>query len=333
MVVVGCGAMNLDLIYKVEDITKLYFKDIELCPGREIVISHELAKELLKMLEMEGMPLGKSGGGSAANTICALSELGHECYFISSVGEDEFGDFLINQMNRVDCSFVKRYGKSSICIIVIDEKTKDRSMVVVPGSLDVDIEREDLKLLLNKTDLFHFTSFVQKKGPFIQTRLLELLQREALVSFDPGEVYAKVGYEPLKTLFSMTDLLFSTDYEINSFFNGYSEKDILKKVLRKGKKDLSRFHLFKECTLPLLIKKKGAKGAEAFCMEKKINISAKKVKEIIDNTGAGDAFSAGVLHGILKGGSLREALEQGANIAAFSLAYPGRKWIEHIKKI
>lgn len=329
MLIVGCGAMNLDLIYKVEDIKDFKFDGVELLPGREIVLDHELANKLLKQLEKKGRFLGKSGGGSAANTICALTKLGHECYFVSSVGEDEAGDFLISQMRGVDCSFVKRCGNSSMCIIVIDKRSNDRSMIVVPGTFEVDLGQKGLRDILCQSNLFHFTSLVQKIGPSIQRNLLESLKEETIVSFDPGEVYAKIGYQMLKDLFSKTDLLFSTDYETKRLFLKTSEKEILKKILRR-RKNTPNFIFFKEFPPPVFIKKKGSKGAEAFCLEKSIKVSAKKVEKVVDNTGAGDAFNAGVLHGILNEKPVKDALDYGVEIAAFSLTFPGRDWIDYL---
>ena len=86
---VGLGALNLDIIYKVN------FEEFTLIKkGVERKIDKEELPFLKKFLKEKAQFVTKSGGGSAANTIYALSRMGFSCGFVGKVGKDEEGDFL-----------------------------------------------------------------------------------------------------------------------------------------------------------------------------------------------------------------------------------------------
>ncbi len=328
----GSGALNLDLIYEVQDLENIRADDINLLPGRETWGSHSTAKKLLAELEEKGKLLTKSGGGSAANTICALARLGFECHFIGSVGRDDAGDFIMSSMKGVDCSLVKREGKSSLCIIVLEKKRRDRAMFVAPGQVKIDFDDPHLRDLLSEIQLLHLTSIAQENGPFLQKRLLSTIQTDAITSFDPGEIYAARGKAAIREILKGTDILFSTGYELDQLFGKMEEREIILKWLKRyeGSNRLTNFMFFRHLYPPIIAKKMGGKGAAVYSLNDNYVCSAKPVREVVDNTGAGDAFNAGLLAAILRGKGPYEALCEAVSLAAFSLGFPGRSWIEHL---
>ncbi len=328
MKIAGSGALNLDLIYEVAELEAVSVSGITLRAGRETWGSHTQASALRQELEKKGRLIAKSGGGSAANTLCALARMGFDCFFIGSVGEDEEGSFILESMEGVDCSLVSRKGTSSLCIIVLGRNNKDRAMFVAPGPVSVDSSRKDLMRILKETDLFHFTSLVQPEGIPLQERLLSRTGGNAVISFDPGEIYAARGKQALKDLLIHTDLLFATDYELGQLFGSQREQDIIGcELAAANRKALMKYRFFRELSSPVIAKKMGSSGAALFFKNGDIFCPAQKVDDIVDNTGAGDAFNAGFLAALLgdKGG--RQALEEGIGLAAASLRFPGRSWI------
>ncbi len=334
MKIAGSGALNLDMIYEVPDLGDIRQGGLRLAAGHETWGTHAQAQDLRTELERTGRLLARSGGGSAANTICALAGMGFDCSFIGSVGEDEEGAFILESMQGVDCSLVTRKGKSSLCIIVLGRKRRDRAMFVAPGPVFVDPSDRRLGGLLREAALFHFTSLVQDEGISLQAGLLSRTGTGTMVSFDPGEIYAAKGRLAIEGLLGQTDLLFSTDYELSQLFGNRDMADILKRDLcSKDKEILGRYEFFRDLPPPVIARKMGSKGAVLLSVRGNISCPAKKVDAIVDNTGAGDAFNAGVLSSVLSGRSARKALEKGIDLAAYSLKFPGRSWIDSLSAL
>jgi len=333
MIFTGCGALNLDLIYEVEDIYSVRNAGFDLQPGRECVMDHQGAKDLLSLLKKEGKLLAKSGGGSAANTLCALSRMGHRCFFIGTVGEDDEGEFLLDSMKGVDSSLVNRSGRSSLCVVVIDKESKDRALAVVPGSLTIDPDAPKMRTILGNSSLFHLSSLAQEEGPDLQRQLAALCPPSCIVSFDPGEVYAAKGYETIRDILLRTWLLFASDVEFEQIFGKKSIMEVISKRLFGSKIQETKeipFDFFKKMVPPILAKKSGARGALLASETSIYSCPARDVKKIVDNTGAGDAFDAGLIDAISRGKGPKEALENAVSVAAFSLMFPGRDWIDHL---
>ncbi len=333
IIAVGCGALNLDIIYEIDDLKSIQEAGFPLLPGRECVLQHEMAEELLKVLEKSASLLAKSGGGSAANTLCALAKMNHRCYFIGSVGDDSEGDFLLESMAGVDCSLVNRSGRSSMCIIVIDRIKNDRALAVVPGTLEINLENPKLETVLKNSHVLHMSSLVQDKGPALQAQLAALCSQECMISFDPGEVYASKGFKAINEILERTSLLFASDLEFKTMFGNRSVMEVITKRLFGSKAwngQVKPHPFFQEMIPPVLALKSGSKGALLASKTTVIKCPARSVDNIVDNTGAGDAFNAGLIDAIFKGKMPKDALEYSVSIAAFSLMFPGRKWIDNL---
>jgi len=91
--IIGFGALNLDLIFEVEDLKSISLKGPRLDPGKEDFGSDEEFESLLDQLKRYGTLKSRSGGGSAANTIVALARMGFPTKLIGKVGEDLEGFF------------------------------------------------------------------------------------------------------------------------------------------------------------------------------------------------------------------------------------------------
>jgi sugar/nucleoside kinase (ribokinase family) len=91
--IIGFGALNLDLIFEVEDLKSLSLKGLRPGPGKEGFGSDEEFESLLEQLKRYGTLKSKSGDGSAANTIVALARMGFPTKLIGKVGEDLEGFF------------------------------------------------------------------------------------------------------------------------------------------------------------------------------------------------------------------------------------------------
>jgi ribokinase len=331
----GSGALNLDLVYGVDNLEDVRSAGFDLHPGHEISGDHKTAEALMDFLHGRGILMAKSGGGSSANTICALSRLGHRTGFIGTAGEDQAGNFILSSMKGVDSSLVKQVGRSAICIIIIEKMERDRAMFV--ASHDREVKFPDsviLKSVLN-TKVLHFSSLVRSRSIFIQEDLANVLKPEQILSFDPGELYAARGIDALAGILKRTDILFITKEEVKIMTGmaGMAGLEAVYPLLNKNRIDHNSLglNLFKDTGGAVIVCKQGPKGATIYSSGVSVTIPAEKVLKIVDNTGAGDAFNAGFLHAVLQGAPAHECLRSGVRLAAFSLSAFGRGWLDRLE--
>ena len=304
--ILGCGALNWDIFYAVKDLERFSFEGMRFIPGEEYVLPREAFLELLKKLQKEGLFLYEGGGGSSANTIFALATWGFSCGFIGALGEDTFGEKILKEFSKVNLKelYLVKAGQTSLALILLDDK-RDRAIVVSPGSAEMYLSIENLKVTPFKGAILHLSSFASKEGEAFQKELISTFEGE--ISLDPGEIYAEKGKAFLATFLKKTKYLFLTEKELK-------------------RAELSTEELL-ESGIRYLFIKMGKRGALALTQNLSIRSSVFPAKEIVDNTGAGDYFNAGVLAGLLVGLSLEKALELGLYSASISLRDFGRKGI------
>lgn len=302
--VVGIGALNLDLFYEVEDLAALGLKG-----GREVCKGPHGFGELLERVQALGRFLGRCPGGSASNTIYALSRLGFATAFLGRVGEDEEGEEVLRGMGRVDCSRVKKGGRTGLCLVILDQR-RDRALVVEPNAND-DLDLDDLDpSFISGFKVLHMSSFVGDKPFLAQKGVLLELPKRVKVTLDPGELYAKRGLEGLVGILERCWAVFLTEEELQTL-TGFKMEQGAKRLLGLGVK--------------WVICKRGPKGAVAFWTLGSYALRVEPSREVVDNTGAGDVFDAGVLAGMLKGLGVEESLRLGHRLALKSLKGIGRE--------
>jgi ribokinase len=305
--IVGFGALNLDLIYEVEDFKSISSEAFQLAPGKEVFGSEEDFQSLLGQLNRSGTLKSKSGGGSAANTIVALARMGFQTKFIGKVGEDEEGDFLLENLRPVDKGLISRGGRSGACLVVLD-RHQDR-FLFVRGNTNNTLTFDGIKLdELKDISWMHFTSFIGELPFEAQKALLNHLDPSVKLSMDPGEIYAKKGLDKIRPLIKRCHILFLTEREVRLL----TDQD-----LSSGAKALM------EIGPSVLVCKKGNQGSHILTKKGDFEVPAIKI-EVVDNTGAGDVYNAGFLAGFLLGRSLKESALFATVVAAGSVKGYGR---------
>jgi len=284
---IGFGALNVDKIYLVDAIP---------APGEEVFV---------KDLEIHS-------GGSASNTIVGLSKLGLEVGYIGKVGNDPEGDFLLEDLRKwgVNTKLVMRdEGRSGSAIILVDE-SGERVIVVDPGVNDnVRFEEIDLDHV-SKYKLLHLTSFVCKNATDsyeAQKRLVE--EFEGIVSFDPGSVYARKGLKFIEDIVKGTDVFMPNEMEMMAL-TGLDYREGAEVILGMG--------------VDVVVVKLGERGCYVTDGKREFIVPAEKV-EVVDTTGAGDAFNAGFIYAYLKGKDLEECGKMGNYIASLCIRNVGAK--------
>lgn len=323
--VIGFGALNVDLIYDVpreafsllarfdpsspfqswESSSGSAKKGLE--PGGEIFGDPEALAPILSLLNRIGRHRSRSGGGSAANTILALSRMGFDVGYVGKVGCDEHGTFLIESLEGVNTDGIVQGDRSGLCLILLDEEG-ERSNLVFPNANDT-LTYDEVELsYIQDTKFLHFTSFVGERPFEAQIKVAQNLPPEIRLSFDPGELYARRGLEQLLPILKNTYILFATDREIQL---------IMDSPYRGGAKQLL------DTGPHIAVCKLGAKGSYVVSSDCEWEIPAQET-QVVDKTGAGDVYAAGFLAGLLLERPIAECAHLATEAAALSIGGYGR---------
>jgi ribokinase len=246
-------------------------------------------------------------GGSAANTVVGLARLGCKTGFIGKVANDREGKLQIDCFNNegVDTSGVIQAtkGKSGSVMGFVDKKGA-RSLYINPGVNDTIEPREINYSYLSQTKFVHFSSFVGEKPFRAQKKLLSALPNEVKISFDPGSVYAQKGFAAIEPIIRSTSVLMPNALELE---------------LLTGEEDYCKgADLMIGIGVKIVAVKLGSQGCYVTNGEERLRIEPFKVKAV-DTTGAGDAFCAGFLYGLINKKSLYECGQLGNFVASRSV--------------
>ncbi|MBM4432462.1 MAG: carbohydrate kinase family protein [Chloroflexi bacterium] len=295
--VIGLGALNMDYLYKVERI---------LVDG-ETVVSEAVS----------------SPGGSAANTIYGLAKLGVKTGFTGVIGGDADGKALLQDFQRVGVDTsqikVKRKAKTG-AVLCLTDNLGQRSLYVAPGANNL-LTFDDLDLIyINQAKMLHISSFADERQFQALLKLVKKLSPAVKVSFAPGALHASKELKALAPILSRTHVLFINRNEI-------------KKLTGKDFAAGAEVCLKRGCHIVAVTLGKGESYKNVIATsyirdaEHEYIIEANtraKVTEV-DTTGAGDAFAAGFLYGLLKGKKLGECGRIGDIVARFCIAKMGAR--------
>jgi len=285
---VGFGGLNVDKLFKVNKIAA--------------------AEEESFIIDCE-----EACGGSAANTIVGLARLGCRVGFIGKVSGDREGTLLFEDFRKegVDTNgiILSKHGRSGTVMGFVDEKG-ERALYVDSGVNDTIEFKEIKKEYASQTNFLHLTSFVGEKSFQIQRKLVEILPKTVKLSLDPGELYARKGLAALEPIIKRAFVLMPN----------LSELELLTKMAhyRKGAE------LLLKKGVEIVAVKLGSKGCYVTDGKESHLIEAFKVK-VVDTTGAGDAFCAGFLYGLISGKSLYECGKLGNFVASRCIVKMGAR--------
>ena len=275
--VICFGALNVDRLYRVNRIA-----------GRD---------EESFIIDFKEAP-----GGSAANTAVGLARLGLKTGFIGKVSDNREGKLLLNDFKRqnvdVNGIIVSKEGRSGVAMGYVDTKG-DRALYIDPGVNDsLELKEIDLKYAGN-TAFLHLTSFIGEK-PFKAQKELVRGLRDVRISFDPGELYARKGLTVLKLMIERSFVMLPSENELK-LLTGKKYDEGSKILIKKG--------------VSIVAVKLGERGCYVTNGKESYLVEPYKVK-VVDTTGAGDAFCAGFLYGLIKNKDLYECGRLGNFVAS-----------------
>lgn len=251
-------------------------------------------------------------GGSTAIFACNIAKLGSKTEFMSKLGDDSFGKFLLKEMasNNVGIDSIitdasLRTGSTIIFIL-----NNDRMMVTYPGSMEHLAIEEITDDILGSARHIHTSAIFFQ--PLLKNGLAELFRRAKKLGlttsmdtqWDPEEVWDL----DLEKVLPNLDFFLPNEEEF---------------IHLAGKSDLESALKSLEDYNTCFVIKRGPKGALMVHNKKRTEISSAPITEIVDTIGAGDSFNAGFIHAFLNGKDLEVCLEEGNRTAAVSTTSAG----------
>lgn len=286
--VIGFGALNVDTLLKVDKIAG----------AEEESFIHDYAEAC---------------GGSAANTVVGLARLGCTVGFVGKVADDHEGQLQIDcfQKEGVNTDGIIRSpkGKSGVCLGFVDKKGA-RALYINPGVNDQIEFREIQAPYITDTQFLHLSSFVGEKSFRAQKKLMSFLPDTVKVSFDPGSLYAQKGLSAIEPIIQNSFVMMPNSVELELLTG---ERDI-----PKGAQTLINMGV------QIVAVKMGDKGCYVSNGEEKMTLQPYKVP-VVDTTGAGDAFDAGFLYGLVHNRPLEDCGKLGNFVASRSVMKMGAR--------
>lgn len=239
----------------------------------------------------------KAPGGAPANVAATVSKLGGKSAFIGKVGEDPFGEFLIDVLKdvKVNTEYVKKTNKANTALAFVSLKSdgnREFSFYRNPSADMLLREDEINETWFVKGDILHFCSVDLIEAPvkYAHVKAIDsVIKKVGIVSFDPNVRLAlwDNANNCRKTILKFlpkAHILKISDEELQFITNIESEKEAIDFLFQGN--------------IKIVIYTKGSGGAALFTKNMKVEIDGLKIN-VADTTGAGDAFIGAVLYQII----------------------------------
>ena len=298
MKVIGIGNAIVDVICKVDE---NFLAKNKLIKSTMKLVDESEFKKLLLNLEIEDTV----SGGSVANSIVGLSQLGNNVGFIGKVSDDELGAKYEEGLKKEKVKYFYSKKKEAIptgtCLILITPDS-ERTMVTFLGTAGK-INENDIDVnSVKNSDLLFLEGYLWDEG-------------------EPKKAFEKAILNSNKVAMSLSDLFCVERHKLHfldlvknklhiTFAN---EQEIMSLIDAKKFEDVIEFS---QKINKLIVITRGEKGALAIKNNEVVECLAKKNLKIVDLTGAGDLFAGGFLHGYINGKTLKESLEKGAEMSS-----------------
>jgi sugar/nucleoside kinase (ribokinase family) len=275
------------------------------------IILYGLPEELPFEQELLASDLTVTLGSSSAITAHNLAVLGTRVGFVTRLGEDALGTVALDRLRAtaVDLARITRSSAVGTGLTVLLPHTRQRRILTYPGCMaEMTLEHLDVSYLSSSRH-FHLSSYFLHRG--LVAQIPELFQRlkaaGLTISMDTNDDPADRWEDGVQEALQWVDVLMPNEREVCKLARTENVEAAIRKLSER---------------VPLVIVKRGAKGAVAVGQGKEVSVPAIPV-EVVDPIGAGDSFNAGFLHKYVQGAELEECLAYGNLAAACSTTRAG----------
>jgi fructokinase len=299
MKILGIGNAIVDVICKVDD---NFISQNNLTKGlMKLIFEESEFKKLLLNLKIEKTV----SGGSVANSIVGLSQLGNSVGFIGKIADDDFGlkyeEGLKNENVNFCYSKKKEILPTGTCLILVTPDS-ERTMCTFLGTAGK-INTEDLDIkIIKDSEIIFLEGYLWDEGD-PKKAFDKAINHSKKTAMSLSDQFCVDRHKPyfLDLVKNKLDIIFANEGEITSLINAKNFNEIIS--------------FGKELNKQLIITR-GDKGAVSIYQNEITEIGVKKNLKIVDLTGAGDLFAAGYLHGYINNFSPKECLEKGTELSS-----------------
>jgi len=299
MKILGIGNAIVDVICKVSDsfidqnnltksTMKLFFDENEF-------------KSLLTNLKIEKTV----SGGSVANSIVGLSQLGDKVGFIGKVSDDKFGDEYEKGLKKENVEYFYSKKKEELptgtCLILVTPDA-ERTMCTFLGTAGKINENDVNSEAIKNSEIIFLEGYLWDEGE-PKKAFDKAINNANKVAMSLSDLFCVNRHKAhfLNLVKNKLDITFANEQEITSLIEAKNFNEVI-----DFSKQLNK----------LIVITRGEKGAVAINGEEIFENNVKKNLKIVDLTGAGDLFAAGFLHGHINKLTTKECLEKGTEMSS-----------------
>ncbi len=298
MKILGIGNAIVDVICKVEE---KFLTQNNLTKSTMKLVDESEFKKLLSTLKIEETV----SGGSVANSIVGLSQLGNKVGFIGKVSDDDLGNKYEKGLIKENVEFFYKKKKEVIptgtCLILITPDS-ERTMVTFLGTAGKINENDIDANAIKSSEILFLEGYLWDEGE-PKKAFNKAISNSNKVAMSLSDLFCVERHKHhfLELVKNKLDITFANEQEIMSLINVKKFDDVIS---------------FGKETNKLIIITRGSKGAVAINKNEIVECVAKKGLQIKDLTGAGDLFAGGFLHGLVNNKSTKESLENGTEMSS-----------------
>ena len=298
MKVLGIGNAIVDVICKIDE---NFIKENNLTKGTMKLVDEVEFTKLLSNLKTEET----IAGGSVANSIVGLSQLGNAVSFIGKVNNDELGNKYEKSLTNEKVKYCYQKKKESIptgtCLILItpdSERTMCTFLGIAGKVSDKDIDENAVK----SSELVFLEGYLWDEGePKTAFNKAMKFSKKTAMTLSDKFCVDRHKKSFLNLVNNRLDITFANEQEILSLIDAKNFNEVISFGKQLGK---------------LIVITRSDKGSIAIQKNEVVEYDSQKNLKIVDLTGAGDLFAAGFLHGHINSLTIKESLQKGTEMAS-----------------
>jgi len=299
MKILGIGNAIVDVICKVDDnfisqngLTKSTMK---------LIFDENEFKKLLTNLKIEKTV----SGGSVANSIVGISQLGNKVGFIGKVSDDDLGSKYEEGLKKENVEYFYSKKKEELptgtCLILVTPDS-ERTMCTFLGTAGKVNESDVSSDAIKKSEIVFLEGYLWDEGE-PKKAFDKAIKSANKVAMSLSDQFCVDRHKPhfLDLVKNKLDITFANEQEITSLIDAKNFDEVINFSKQLGK---------------LIVLTRGENGAIAIKGNDVVECGVQKNLKIVDLTGAGDLFAAGFLHGYVNNLSIKESLEKGTEMSS-----------------
>ena len=299
MRILGIGNAIIDVICKVND---SFIEQNNLTKGTmKLFFDENEFKNLFSGLKIEKTV----SGGSVANSMVGISQLGDKVGFIGKISDDEFGknyeDGLVKE--KVEYFYSKKQEKlpTGICLILVTPDS-ERTMCTFLGIAGKINEKDVSTDVIKKSEIIFLEGYLWDEGE-PKKAFDKAINSASIVAMSLSDLFCVERHKPdfLNLVKNKLDITFANEQEISSLIDAKNFDEVIKFSKKLNK---------------LIVITRGEKGSIAINGNEVVENDIQKNLKIVDLTGAGDLFAAGFLHAYINKLSTKECLIKGTEMSS-----------------